>query len=258
MNKVIKNSLLSIVIFTSSILLSLQVAAQINEDIEKSFTVTSESDFSLNNINGTVTISSWQENTIKVVASIKAETQESYDDVTINMAQHGQKLSVQTKYKEKAYRQNKQIARVDYQIWLPADTNLSDIELVNGDLIIENIAGEVDAEVVNGSINATQLSGDSEISAVNGSVNVDYKAQADDVNSIEIETVNGRIKLLVPESFNANISADTMHGGIKTAFGLSAKKSSFSGYNLRGEIGHGGTKINLDSINGSIKLLKSE
>lgn len=258
MSKIIKNSLLSLVIFTSSILLSLQVAAQINEEIEKSFTVTSKSNFSLNNINGTVEISSWQEDTIKVVATVSAETQESYDDVTVNMVQRGQKVSVRTDYKEKTYRQNKQVARVDYQVWLPAETNLSDIELVNGDLTIENIAGEVHAEVVNGSINATKLSGSSEISAVNGSVNVDYKAQTDDVDSIEIETVNGRIELFIPQNINANVSADTMHGSIKTAFGLAAEKSTFSGYNLRGEIGSGDTKIDLNSVNGSIKVLKSE
>jgi len=258
MSKVIKNSLLSLVIFSSSILLSLQVAAQINEEIEKSFTVTGESDFSLSNLNGTVEIYSWQENTIKVLASISAETQESRDDVTINMAQHGQKVSVQTDYKGKGYRQNKQSAKVDYQIWLPAETNLSDIELVNGSLTIKNVDGKVEAEVVNGSINATGLSGNSEISAVNGSVNVDYKAQADDVESIEIETVNGRIELYLPQSINAKVSADTMHGSIKTAFGLAATKSTFSGYNLRGEIGSGGTNIDLDSVNGSIKLLKSE
>jgi len=258
MNKIIKNSLLSLVIFTSSISLSLQVAAQINETVEKSFEVTNDSAFSLNNINGAVVIKSWPENTIKVLATVRAETQESYDDVTINMVQHGQKVSVKTDYKEKVYRQNRQAARVDYQIWLPADANLSDIELINGDLSIENIAGEVDVEVVNGSIKATQLSGNSEISAVNGSVNVDYKAHVDDIESIEIETVNGRIELFIPQSINANVSADTMHGSIKTAFGLTAKKSTFSGHNLRGEIGSGGTKIDLDSINGSIKLLKSE
>jgi hypothetical protein len=234
------------------------VAAQINEEIEKSFTVASESTFSLNNINGTVEILSWQEDTIKVLATISAETQDLYDDVAINMVQQGQSVSVQTEYKEKGYRQNRQVARVDYQVWLPVDANLSDIELVNGNLTIENIAGDIDAEVVNGSINAIALSGNSEISAVNGSVNVNYKAQADDVDSIEIETVNGRIELLLPQNINADVSADTMHGSIKTAFGLTATKSTFSGHNLRGEIGSGGTKIDLDSVNGSIKVLKSE
>ncbi|WP_019025806.1 DUF4097 family beta strand repeat-containing protein [Colwellia piezophila] len=258
MGKIIKNSLLSLVIFISSILLSLQVAAQINDQIEKSFIVADQSYFSLDNINGEVAITSWQKNTIKVVATISAESQESRDDVTITMAQHGQKVSVTTDYKEKSYRQNKPMAKVDYQVWLPADTNLSGIELVNGSLTIKNIDGEVEVEVVNGSIYATGLGGDSEISAVNGSVDIFYSVDATNINNIDVETVNGRIKLYLPENINADITADTMHGSINTAFGLEAKKNSFIGRNLRGKIGSGGSKINLDSVNGTINILKSE
>ena len=236
----------------------MQVSAQINEEIARSFSVANQSDFSLNNINGTVTIISWQESNIKVLANISAQTQESRDDMTINMAQQGQSVTVSTDYKENGYRYNKQSAKVDYQVWLPADTNLSDIELINGSLIIKNISGKIAAQVVNGSIKASGLSGNSEISSVNGSVDVVYSLDATNVNNIELETVNGSIKLYLPENINADITADTMHGNIKTAFDLKAKNNSFIGRNLRGKIGSGGSKINLDSVNGSIKVLKSE
>ncbi|PKG85877.1 hypothetical protein CXF85_03640 [Colwellia sp. 75C3] len=258
MSKVIKNSLLSLVVFTSFNLLSLQASAQINEEIERSFAVVSQSDFSLNNINGTVTINSWQESNIKVLANISAQTQESRDDMTINMAQHGQKVTVSTDYKENGYRQNKQSAKVDYQVWLPADSNLSDIELINGSLIIRDISGKVEAQVVNGSIKASGLSGNSAISSVNGSVDVIYNLDSTNVNNIEVETVNGSIKLYLPETINADITADTMHGNINTAFDLESKKNSFFGRNLRGKIGSGGSQVNLDSVNGSINVLKSE
>lgn len=258
MSNVIKNSLLSLVIFTALFSMSLPVSAQIIEEVEQSFSVTSQSDFSLNNINGTVTINSWSESTIKVLAKITAETQVSRDDVTVKMVQSGQKVTVSTHYKENGYRNNRQMAKVDYQIWLPADTNLSDIELVNGHLVIENIAGKVAVRVVNGSINASGLSGDSEISAVNGSVNVSYHQEAHDFDNIDLETVNGSIKLYLPENINADIRANTMHGSINTAFALKANKNSFFGRNLRGQIGSGGGKINVESVNGSINVLKSE
>ncbi|PKI17047.1 DUF4097 family beta strand repeat-containing protein [Colwellia sp. 12G3] len=258
MSKVIKNSLLSLVMFTSFNLLSLQVSAQINEEIAQSFSVTSQSDFSLNNINGTVTIKSWSQRNIKVLANVSANTQESRDDVTINMTQDGQKVTVSTNYKENGYRQNIQSAKVDYQVWLPADSNLLDIELINGSLIIRDISGEVEAEVVNGSVKASGLSGDSRISSVNGSVDVVYTQEATSFNNIELETVNGSIKLYLPENINADITVDTMHGSIKTAYGLETKKNFFSGHNLRGKIGNGGSKINLESVNGSIKVLTSE
>ena len=256
MNKVIKNSLLSLMLFTA---VNSSVSAKINEEIEKSFSVSPSSDFILNNINGAVTINSWQESNIKVQAVITAPSQDSRDNVVVEMNQHGNRVMVNTDYKDKAYRQrNESAAKVDYQVWLPSKTNLSDIELVNGALVIKGVAGEIDAAVVNGSINASGLSNNSDISSVNGSVNVSYQSSLKEVSNIDLETVNGSIKLFLPEGINADVNADTMHGGIKTSFGLTATKNSFSGRNLRGEIGSGGTKIDLESINGSIKVLKSE
>ncbi|MFQ3313892.1 MAG: hypothetical protein ACI8SC_003113 [Colwellia sp.] len=49
MSKVIKDSLLSLMIFT---VFSLQTSVQINEEIDRSFSVVSHSDVSLNKING--------------------------------------------------------------------------------------------------------------------------------------------------------------------------------------------------------------
>jgi DUF4097 and DUF4098 domain-containing protein YvlB len=258
MSKVLKKSLLSLVTFTSLICLSFQVLSQVDEEIEKTFPVTSKTDFSLSNINGAVTINSWSESNIKVLVNISAKTQESRDNVKINMTQHGQQVTVSSDYKENGYHQNKQGAKVDYQVWLPADANLSDIKLINGNLIIRDISGKVDAQVVNGSIKASGLSGNSRISSVNGSVDVLYSLNATNVNNIDVETVNGSIKLYLPESINAAITADTMHGSINTEFDLEAKKNSFFGRNLRGKIGKGGKQVNLDSVNGNIKVLKSE
>ena len=258
MSNKINNCLKRLVLCTALILPSLQVSAQVIEEVEQSFSISKQSDFSLNNINGTVTINSWQENSVKILAKITAQTQTSSDDVIIKMTQSGPKVTVSTDYKEKGYRQHKQAAKVDYQVWLPAETNLTDIELINGSLVIKDISGKVAAQVVNGSINATGLRGDSDVSSVNGSVNVWYHQYAHAIENIAVETVNGSIKLYLPENINADITADTMHGSINTTFGLTANKNGFLGLNLRGKIGNGGGQINLDSVNGSIELLKSE
>jgi DUF4097 and DUF4098 domain-containing protein YvlB len=256
MSKVFKNSLLSLFIFTLLICFSLQVSAQVDEEIEKKFLITSKTDFSLKNINGAVTINSWPESNIKVLVNISANSQESRDDLMINMTQDGKNLRVSSDYKEDSFNQNKKGTKVDYQVWLPADSNLFDIELINGNLIIQDISGEVEAQVVNGSIKGSGLSGNSQISSVNGNVNVIYDSNAKNVGNIEVETVNGSIKLYLPESFNAAITADTLQGSISNEFGLEVKKNSFIGRNLRGKIGDGGNLVNLDSVNGSINVLK--
>jgi DUF4097 and DUF4098 domain-containing protein YvlB len=140
---------------------------------------------------------------------------------------------------------------------VPSDTELSAIDLVNGSLVIKGVKGDINAELVNGSIKASGLAANSEFSSVNGSVKVSYDSLNESVDKIAIETVNGSIKLSVPKSVNANVNAETMHGSIKTDFGLYADKNFFSGNHLSGDIGNGNIKIMLESVNGSVKLLSN-
>jgi DUF4097 and DUF4098 domain-containing protein YvlB len=230
--------------------------ADISDTIEQSFDVDVNSQFSLNNTNGAVEITSWSNQVIKIEATISADNQDARDRVKVNMQQNGQKVSVETDYEENSSWGKNHTSQVIYRVWLPNDTNLSEIELVNGSLRIENVAGEIKAQVVNGSIKATGLTKNSEIRSVNGSVKVYYQSASTDLHDIDIETVNGSIKLYLPNDINAKLDLETMHGSIKTEFGISSKENSFTGHNLRGEIGSGDILVNMESVNGSIKVLK--
>lgn len=230
--------------------------ADVTDTIERSFSVGDNSQFSLENINGDVIINSWNESSIKVEAIINADSQEDRELVEVKMKQNGQHVDVSTHYDEHSNKRHNQTAKVEYNIWLPSDTTLSDVELVNGSLQINNVSGEVNAQVVNGSIKATGLTTDSDISSVNGSIKVSYQSFAQDIEDIELETVNGSIKLYLPNDINAALDIETMHGSIKTDFGLRAEENSFVGKHLKGNIGSGDVEVNLESVNGSVKVLK--
>lgn len=251
MNKIILSSALSSIFAFS-------VSATVTDTIEKSFDVEANSLFSLSNINGEVDIVSWSDQVIKIEATINADNQDARDRVKIKIKQSDEKVSVKTDYEERSTWGNNQSAEVTYKIWLPIDTNLSDIELVNGSLNIENVSGEIKAQVVNGSIKATGLTKDSEINSVNGSVKVYYQAVSPSLKNIDIETVNGSIKLYLPSDVDANLDLETMHGSIKTEFGINSQENTFSGHNLRGDIGSGVIDIDMESVNGSIKVLKKD
>ncbi|MFT6901065.1 MAG: DUF4097 and DUF4098 domain-containing protein YvlB [Colwellia sp.] len=111
---------------------------------------------------------------------------------------------------------------------------LTNIELVNGSLVIEQVKGEIKANTVNGSINV-QNSAD----------------------NFELNSVNGSIKLYMPSDLSALINAETMHGSIHIEFGLSSDKKMFSGRRLSGTVGSGDIHINLESVNSRITLMKN-
>lgn len=257
MNTTIKNIILSCALSCAlSSAFTFSVYADVTDTVEQSFDVNINSQFSLDNINGEVEITSWAEQVIKVEATIRAEHQDEFDRVKVKMEQNGQKVSVETDYEDNFKWRNNQSAQVTYKVWLPAQTNLSEIELVNGSLVIENVTGEIKAQVVNGSIKATGLANNSEISSVNGSIKAYYQSVSTDLKNINIETVNGSIKLYLPSNINAKLDLETMHGSIDTEFGISSQENNFTGHSLRGDIGSADIDINMESVNGSIKVLK--
>ena len=247
-------------LLTASVLsigLTASALAAVYDEVERSFEVGSDAKFAIDNVNGSVEINSWSQNTIKVIAKLKAKKQEHLDRMSVEMNQTGNGVSVETKYEKTSWGNNNSSGQVNYQVMVPETVDLKNVSLVNGSLVIKDIAGDVKAELVNGSIKASGLSGNGEFSSVNGSVTVSYESIAADVSEIDLETVNGSVKLSVPSSVSARVNAETMHGGLKNDFDLIIEKGLFGGKNMDGVIASGDIKINMQSINGSVRLLQN-
>jgi DUF4097 and DUF4098 domain-containing protein YvlB len=246
-------------IATSSVIATLSFIAQADvvDEIEKTFDVNAQTSFRLDNVNGLVAITAWDKSSIKVIATIRAENQEDLDNMLIDMQQSSDEVNVKTRYKkENKWRKNSHSGKVEYAVVVPKNINLLSIELINGSLTIDKVEGVVKAELVNGSIKAHGLASNGDFRSVNGSIKISYSELIESLDKINVETVNGSIKVSVPKSLNATVEADTMHGSIKTDFGLVAEKNLFSGRHLQGEVGRGDVNITMKSVNGSIKLLK--
>jgi hypothetical protein len=58
----------------------------------------------------------------------------------------------------------------------------------------------------------------------------------------------------LPSDAKANIEASTVHGDIDNDFGLRTNNHRWVGHDLRGELGGGGTEIQLRNVNGTIEV----
>ena len=233
------------------------VYADVEDTVEKSFDVSQQAVLRLANLNGGVDIEGWDKNEIKITAIITADDQEDRDRIKIQFHQSSNDVSVETEYeKQLPWGRNDSSRRVDYKVMVPFGASLAEIDLVNGLLVIDKVKGEIKANTVNGAINVQGLADDVELNSVNGSIKATYH-QIDNIDDIDLTTVNGSIKLYLPSELSATINAETMHGSIKTAFGLSSNKKVFSGRSLSGSVGRGDININLESVNGSIKVMKN-
>ena len=230
--------------------------ADVIDEIEKSFNVEPNANFTLDNVNGSVEIIGWDNEQIQVRAVVKAKNQEDRDRIRVEMSGSSKGVDIETKYEKPGWGNNSgSSGQVKYFVKVPKDTSLDQISLVNGSLVIEDVSGRMDIDLVNGSIKAEGLKNNGKFSSVNGSVKVSYDEVDDSLSSIILETVNGSIKLRVPSNIDARVNAETMHGSLKSDFSLPVDKGMFTGKTMQGTIGSGSATIELESVNGSVKLM---
>jgi DUF4097 and DUF4098 domain-containing protein YvlB len=121
---------------------------------------------------------------------------------------------------------------------------------------ISGVSGDVVAESVNGEIEISDLAGDAELSTVNGNIDARF-VKLEGQQSVKAETVNGRVTIHLPADADVEVSADTLNGGINGRdFGLETDKG-FVGSDLNGRIGNGSARLNIDTVNGAIKIRKN-
>lgn len=142
--------------------------------------------------------------------------------------------------------------QVHFVVRVPAGIRFAP-RTVNGGIDAMHIEGDVAAHTVNGSIKL-ETSGRAEAKTVNGSIEASM-GKADWTGSNEFKTVNGAIRLTLPADMSTEVSAKTVNGGIETDFPLTVK-GRFSRRSLQGTIGNGGRELDLETVNGGIRLTK--
>jgi hypothetical protein len=126
---------------------------------------------------------------------------------------------------------------------------------VNGGVEVRNAGGEVRASTVNGRVDVTTTRGPVNATTVNGDVNARMLALSND-GDMNFNTVNGTIRVETPSALNASVRMDTMHGGISTDYPVQIS-GRFGPRHAEGTIGRGGGRIRMETVNGSIELLKA-
>jgi Putative adhesin len=228
----------------------------LTEEFHHTYALTADGRVALDNINGSVHISSWDRNEVKVDAVKYADTKERLDEAKIEIDSGKDHLSIRTKYPEHDQTWNwgshNNPAGVEYTLTVPRTARLDEIKLINGSLDITGVSGEVNASCINGRLEAHNLAGRARLSTINGRLNAQFDHLAR--HNMELNSVNGSVDLTIPSDSNAEIEATTVSGGINNDFGLQVNHHSFVGHDLRGELGSGGTHIRISNVNGRVEV----
>jgi DUF4097 and DUF4098 domain-containing protein YvlB len=226
------------------------------EEFHQTYALTPDGRVELDNINGSVHISTWEENAVKVDAVKYADSKERLDEVHIEVDSGKEYVSIRTKYPDHDHTFNwgshDNPAGVEYTLTVPRGARLDEIKLINGSLDVTGVKGEVRASCINGRLEAHNLAGRADLSTINGHLDARFDELSG--SSVELKSVNGSLALTIPSDSKAQIEASTVSGGIENDFGLHVNHHRFVGHDLRGELGNGGARIRLENVNGRIDI----
>ncbi|PYS51757.1 MAG: hypothetical protein DMF68_03395 [Acidobacteria bacterium] len=250
---------LAVLLMTASSALPAQQGDQLREEFHQSYPIAADGRVSLGNINGSVHIAGWDRNEVKVDAVKTAYTRERLDEAKIDVRSDADSIRIQTEYPNRSQtftngegRANNP-ATVEYTLTVPRNARLDSIELINGNLDIEGVAGDVKASAINGRLSARGLTGATKLSTINGSLEAAFD-RLDVSKPISVGSVNGGVSLTIPSDANAQLKANTVHGAIRNDFGLPVRDGEYVGHELAGQLGQGGVLIKLGNVNGSITI----
>jgi hypothetical protein len=142
-------------------------------------------------------------------------------------------------------------ARVDYHVTVPAGAAVR-IRTVDGVVKGSDIAGRFVATTTNGTITGTNMRGGIDARSVNGNVTLDVAAVGTD--PIDLRVTNGAAELALPADAKANLSATVTNGKIDTGGLAFEALGEQTPRRVRGRLNGGGAPVEVNAINGGIRI----
>lgn len=140
---------------------------------------------------------------------------------------------------------------VEFRVLVPAGVRVA-AGTVNGDVHVDGATSAVDASSVNGTVEATSSGGPVDATSVNGNVRARmgrFALQHD----LNLTTVNGSVLAEFAGDLDADVELSTVNGSYYTDFPLTVE-GRIDRHHVRAQLGKGGPRIRLTTVNGSVEL----
>ena len=222
------------------------------ETFEKAYSLEGVSRVRVENVNGAITVHSWDRNYVRVTAT-KNGSPASLEHTIIRVTQPGDEIRVETVSTRRHHLfffvfSSERLARVEYELLRPATTPIK-VESVNGSISIGPRKGDIRAETVNGGIEMRGVDAEVRAETVNGRIFVSQQT----ARETRLETVNGGIEAEFPSDASLRYQLETLNGSMEVGDRRS-RGHAFGIKSFEGEINGGRALIKASSVNGSIHV----
>jgi hypothetical protein len=216
------------------------------------------------NVNGTVAVTSWDRDEVRVVARkrVRAGSAERASAglaaLKVMVAAKPDELRVRTRHPRHGVdgvlgwlRGAGVSSSVSYELTVPHGVRL-DAETVNGRIDLDGVDGDLTLTTVNGSIRVRDARGRLEADTVNGRIDVELVAVAPAAD-LAFSTTNGSIEVALPEDIRTRLEVRTTNGGIDVDFPVEVQ-GTWGSRRVDADINGGGGRLTVSTTNGGIHI----
>lgn len=243
--------LLASTVFATSLALG-----KVTEAFAETHPLAANGSVSLNNLNGDVEIVAWDRDEVSIEAEKSARDEEALKRISIVVEAEADRITIKTKHAKADDdswwgRRKTGGGSVRYTLRVPASLARLKVDVMNSDVTTGGVAREIKIATMNGRIVANGLTGNAKFDTMNGSIRAKFDRLGAG-QTVSLDTMNGSCTVEVPAEASARITASTMNGRVRSELPVTVEKSTRR--SLRGALGAGEGKLELDSMNGSLTI----
>ncbi len=229
--------------------------------------------------NGAITVKGYSGNEVIVEAKMRG-TQIREKDETPEKARGMQRISANRTglvVEEKNNVMEVQVTAydntIDITIQVPFKTSLKLASYENGDIVVENVTGEIEVTSHEGGVTLKKISGSAVVHAYDGNILVNFD-QMDPGKPMSFASYDGDIDVTFPATLKANVKLRTQEGEIYSDFEVDLKAApqqqvqderkkggkyriSFGEF-IYGAINGGGPEFQFETYDGNIYIRRSK
>jgi hypothetical protein len=152
---------------------------------------------------------------------------------------------------------------VTFEIEAPAHTNLKLSTVNGGEILVENIEGDLDVSNVNGGITLNNVAGTVNAGTTNGNVRTTMTRVAP-AKEMAFTSLNGTVDVTLPPATKANLRLRSDNGDVYSDFDVEPSNTGNGRYRIRrnravvGAINGGGPEFELRTFNSNVYVRKGK
>jgi DUF4097 and DUF4098 domain-containing protein YvlB len=183
---------------------------------------------------------------------------------------NGLELSAEEKNNKVNVNSSSHRQSINLTIKVPQQFALKVSTINNGDIVIDNVTGELEINNVNGDITMTNIAGSAVANTVNGIIKANFKSVTD--SPMAFTTLNGNIDITFPATVKMNAKVKSDRGEVYSDFDMDIDKSAPKGVRssqngmykvsidewIQGKINGGGSEVMMKNMHGNIYIRKAK